>query len=137
MAARIIDNYQKNMDLVQVLAQHYGINCLFVWQPALLVGDKPKSIEEQTIASTSENELHPGAANLMQATYNGAKKISRPDFLYLGDVFAGETKTMYTDFGQANSEGNRVISEKIFQFAEQHKVHLREAKSNVVNNRPN
>jgi hypothetical protein len=122
IAARILDNYQKNMDLVEALGQHYGVRSLFVWQPVLLVGDKTPSLEETAMLKAAESELHPGSTALMRATYEDARKITRPDFLYLGDVFAHEHRSMYGDVGQANPEGNRVIAGKMFEFSQQRKA---------------
>jgi len=119
MSAGTTDNYQKNIDIVEALSQHYGMRCLFVWQPVLLVGNKPRSQEEQAIVRTAESELHPGTRQLIQATYQRAKAISRSDFLYLGDVFSDEARTMFVDFRHASPEGNRVIAERIFKFVEE------------------
>ena len=68
---------------------------------------------------TAESELHPGTRQLIQATYQRVKAISRSDFLYLGDVFSGEGRTMFVDFRHASPEGNRVIAERIFKFMEE------------------
>ena len=114
-----LDNYRKNIDLVEALSQHYGMRCLFVWQPVLLAGNKPRSQEEQAIARSAESELHPGTSQLIQATYERVKAISRSDFLYLGDVFSGEARTMFVDFRHASPDGNRVIAERIFKFVEE------------------
>jgi hypothetical protein len=121
-AARILDSYQKNIDLVEALAQRYEVRCLFVWQPVLLVGDKTPTVDEISILKAAGKNLRPGSNELMKATYEDAKKITRPEFLYLGDVFAQEPKSMYSDFGVANSEGNSVVASKIFEFAEQSKT---------------
>jgi lysophospholipase L1-like esterase len=123
VSASTSDNYQKNIEIVEALSQHYGIRCLFVWQPVLFVGNKPRSEDEQGIARAAENELHSGTSQLIQATYDRVKGMSRPDFLYLGDVFSGEAGTMFVDFRHASPEGNRVIAGRIFKFAEQREAH--------------
>ena len=123
VSASTSDNYQKNIEIVEALSQHYGIRCLFVWQPVLFVSDKPLSQDEQAIVRTSENELHPGTSQVIQATYDRVKGISRPDFLYLGDVFSAEAGTMFVDFRHASPEGNRIIAGRIFEFAQRPDVY--------------
>jgi hypothetical protein len=118
MARRTLENYQKNRTLVEMLANYYKLRCLFVWQPVLLAGEKPRSAEEELMVRRVEKQLRPGASVLMQTTYDGAKNISEPDFLYLGGVFTDDGKTMFVDFSHTSPEGNRIIAERIFQFAE-------------------
>lgn len=120
MAHKTLINYQKNMDLMEALAHHYGIQCLFVWQPVLLAGNKPRTVEEELMARRVETNLRPGSTALMRATYGLAKDIQRSDFLYLGDVFADSRKTMFVDYSHVGPEGNRIIAEKIFDFVSQH-----------------
>jgi lysophospholipase L1-like esterase len=117
MAQRTLLNYQKNMDVVETLAHHFGIQCLFVWQPVLLTGSKPLSSEEKPMVQRVETQLRPGSTALLRATYELVKGIQRPDFLYLGDVFAGSDKTMFVDYSHPGPDGNRVIAQKIFDFA--------------------
>jgi len=119
MAQRTLLNYQKNMDVVETLAHHYGIQCLFVWQPVLLTGSKPLSGEEKMMVRRVETQLRPGSTAVMRATYDLVKGIQRTDFLYLGDVFAGSEKTMFVDYSHPGPDGNRIIARRIFEFASQ------------------
>jgi hypothetical protein len=122
MAQRTLLNYQKNMDVVETLAHHFGIQCLFVWQPVLLTGSKPLSSEEKPMVQRVETQLRPGSTALLRATYELVKGIQRPDFLYLGDVFAGSEKTMFVDYSHPGPDGNRMIAQKIFDFASKQRL---------------
>jgi lysophospholipase L1-like esterase len=123
ISANTSDNYHKNIEIVEALSLQYGVRCLFVWQPVLFVGNKPRSEDEQAIARTSENELRPGTSQLIQATYDRVSTISRPDFLNLAGVFSGNPRTMFVDFQHTSAEGNRVIAGRIFEFTEEHGAH--------------
>jgi hypothetical protein len=119
MARQTFVNYQKNIDLMETLADHYGFHCIFVWQPVLVAGMKPLSAEEKRMVRRVEEQLRPGTGSLLTATYDLAKEIHRPDFLYLGDLFADTSETVFLDFSHVRPEGNRVIANRIFEFAKE------------------
>ena len=120
MARQTFVNYQKNIDLMATLATHYGFHCLFVWQPVLVAGNKPLSAEEKRMAERVEQRLRPGTKSLLSATYDLAKEIHRPDFLYLGDLFAHTSSTVFLDFSHVRPEGNQRIADRIFEVAKQY-----------------
>lgn len=113
-AERAVDNYLKNMEIVDALATHYGFHYVWFWEPWLQTSQKRFSPAEVLIADGDEM-TYPGASGLMKAAYDLVRTLNRPHLVYLGDIFKDRPETLFVDSSHLGTEGNRLVSDQIFQ----------------------
>jgi hypothetical protein len=113
MAKRTMDNYLKNMEVVDSLAIHHGFHYLCFWEPYLLAVERPLSPSEELIRESTEKR-YPGFAPVKRATYELFRALKRPDFVYLGDLFNDPNETLFLDAAHFKPEGNRIVAERIY-----------------------
>jgi len=113
-AERSVDNYLKNMEIVDALARHYGFHYVWFWEPWLQVSQKPLSAAEVVIRDGDEMN-YPGQSRVMKATYDLIRTVNRPNLVYLGDIFKDHPETLFVDSSHLGVEGNRLVAERIFQ----------------------
>lgn len=114
MAQRTLDNYERNMKIVEILAGHYGFHFECFWEPWLLAELKPLSPEEELIR-IGVKEKTPGLAALMSTTYGLFRTAKQPHLVYLGDIFKDHRETLFLDRTHLTGEGNQIIAERISQ----------------------
>lgn len=114
MASEIIEAYLANYRTVKALAQEYGFDYAFFWQPFLLYGEKPLTDEEKDIAARY-NERLPGLADLLEVVYPQMREIAEEteQLYYLADVLAEETDSLYVDEIHLTHAGNEIMAKRI------------------------
>ena len=117
MARKTVDNYVKNVELVDALAARYGFQYAFFQHPTVLVGNKNLTVDEKHLRQDEESE-HPGSDLLIRTTYALFHNTHIAHFYDLANVLDDQTKTMYADFGHLGPEGNRIVAERIFTFVQ-------------------
>ena len=113
MAKGTVDNYLKNMELLDSLAIHHGFHYLCFLEPYLLAVERPLSASEELIRESTEKQ-YPGFAPVKRATYELFRALKRPEFVYLGDLFSDSNETIFLDAAHLKPEGNRIVAERIY-----------------------
>jgi lysophospholipase L1-like esterase len=114
VAEASINNYEKNLEIVDALARAYGFQVFYVWYPTSSFSKKPLTSEERDSVRQEVKEA-PSWYELKQATYAICSKINRPNFFYLGNALDDERRRVYLDGAHLTSEGNGIMARKIFQ----------------------
>ncbi|PYV67614.1 MAG: hypothetical protein DMG97_26855 [Acidobacteria bacterium] len=112
MASTVVTNYFHNMELVEVLGQHYGFRCAFFWEPTLLTGWSTL-VSPQVAPWIPQQE--PGSRPVFAATYKLMRNFHRKDFYYFGDLLNDSPATVWLDNGHTSPDANRSLAEKMFQ----------------------
>lgn len=110
LARQIIEEYRKNMDLVERLSQSYGFKYVFLWQPVLFTVN-PKTEEEQKALAVRPK----GLEELYIYTYELAEKLNTPNFYNLSHLFDGKTETFFIDYCHIGERQNQIVADKIFE----------------------
>lgn len=117
MAKRTLDNYSKNMDMVDSLAARYGFHYVCLWEPYLLFTQKPLSSAEKSLRDKEEKN-NPGMVQVSRSSYELFSTVKRPHFVYLGDIFKDHGETLFLARGHLNPEGSQIAAERISQILE-------------------
>ena len=115
IARATLDNYLKNVELVDALAQRYGFAYAFFWQPALYAGQKPLTPEEERIRT---REGSAGLRELYEKTYALARQVDRKNVYYIADAFKDYRGNLYVDFIHVQPEGNRLVAARMWDHLE-------------------
>ena len=67
-ARAIMQNYQENMDIIELLAKQYSFRPIFVWYPNMAVGQKQLTPEEAELRGRLEKKF-PGLDRVYRAAY--------------------------------------------------------------------
>jgi lysophospholipase L1-like esterase len=121
VARQSLENYQKNLQIIDILARAYGFQAYYFWYPISSFGNKPLTPEEQE-SVREEKEVAPSRFELNQTTYEMCSKINRPNFFFLGDALDHERRRVYLDGAHLTAEGNGIMAEKIFQILRANKA---------------
>jgi hypothetical protein len=109
LAASIIDVYTLNRRMVQNLAEQYGFEVWFFWQPDILVTGKPLTEEEAYLRDNVDAPF----ARLVVQTYALMETTFEPDqhFVSLIPVFDQTDGTTWVDHVHLSPEGNAIIAQ--------------------------
>jgi len=113
-AQAIVDNYHKNMEMVDELARAYGFQAFYCWYPTSSFGKKVLTAEERN-SLRQETEEVPAKFQIKQATYDLLSRLHRPNFFFLGDELDDQRGWVYLDGSHLRAGGNQIIAEKLFQ----------------------
>lgn len=108
LAQQIIEEYRKNIDLVERLSQSYGFRYIFLWQPVLFTV-KPKTEEEQEALAVRPR----GLEQLYIYTYELAEKLNARNFYNLSHIFDGKTETFFIDYCHIGEKQNQIVADTI------------------------
>lgn len=112
LASEVLKHYQANFRRVEDLANEYGFEAFFFWQPVIYT--KPNK--------TPYEELQIGAANgeMYQNVYKRLSKdpffFGRENFKDISGIFGNDSTPRYMDFCHISESGNAVIGREIFDF---------------------
>ncbi len=96
-AEAVMRPYLSNLDTVGGLAQQYGFQAAFFWQPMLWLKEGPLTAEETAVLA--EAAARRGLRWLLRQTFEiaGAETARRPTLRTLQDALAGATALAYLD----------------------------------------
>ena len=114
LAKSFVDNYEKNLQVVDALSRTYGFRPFYFWYPTSSFGNKPLTQEERR-SIREEIQGAPARYQLKQATFTLCSKLSHPDFFFLGDALDGQSNWIYLDGAHLTGEGNGIMAEKLFE----------------------
>ena len=109
----VVQNYLGKYEIVSALAQKYGFNYFFFWQPVVSIGEKPLTREEQNMKR--QLELQPGLSKLYDVVYRGMElESSKYANLYCLDrVFDKYNSQIWIDEWHITPVGNQLIAQKM------------------------
>jgi lysophospholipase L1-like esterase len=113
LAASIAKCYFENFRLVGALAQEYGFEYAFFWQPVISIGYKPLTREEREFRT----EMDPALMGLYTATYQIIQNstLERKNLYYIADVFDEQVAQIWVDEMHVTPVGNRLIEQEMLQ----------------------
>ncbi len=109
LAETVVQIYLKNYEMVAVLAQHYGFDYVFFWQPALVSGQKPLTVEEQAI----KDAMEPALVLLFETTYQRLEHAVAAHLRLhdLSHVLDEQTVQIWFDPVHITPEGNALVAQ--------------------------
>jgi lysophospholipase L1-like esterase len=112
LADSIAKCYLANYELVGTLAQEFGFDYAFFWQPVIYIGNKPLTKDELEMKGDE-----PGMVDLFTLTY---PIIEHADFdhkklYYIADDFKRQTAQIWIDAMHITPVGNQLIAQSILQ----------------------
>jgi hypothetical protein len=113
----IMQNYQENMNIIELLAKQYGFRPIFVWYPNMAVGHKQLTPDEAELSRRLKKRF-PGMDLVYRAAYEKCREISRPDLYYLGDLLDDTKTPLYRGVAHLNATGNQIAADRLFQILE-------------------
>ena len=113
----IMQNYQDNMDIIELLAKKYGFRPIFVWYPNMAVGHKQLTAEEADVGRRVKKRF-PGMDLVYRAAYERAREVSRRDLYYLGDLLDDTQAPLYRGIAHLNVTGNQIAADRLFEILE-------------------
>jgi len=117
LPAAVMENYLQNMDIVKLLAKHYGFRAIFAWYPNLLVGHKQLTLSEQQVLRMETRKV-PKLDLMYRAVYQMGRQLKRPDFYYLGDLLDDQKSSLYVGLSHLNVEGDRIVADRLYAILE-------------------
>ena len=111
----IVEAYLANYDAVKALANQYGFQYVFVWQPSLHYKQEPLTEQERRIVNADEAQ-RAGMRALLRAVYDAIKgkaRGSRDHLLFFGDSFQKSAEPVYLDGVHLTHVGNEKIAARI------------------------
>ena len=113
--------YTRNADMVASLGDQYGFDCIFIWQPCIINGNKPLTLREQGILEGGSEFFQAGGdpawAELVLdtqilAAYGAG---SRQSFLDFSHVFDSVEEECYSDASgcHLNPYGNAIVADSM------------------------
>ncbi|MCH8062436.1 MAG: SGNH/GDSL hydrolase family protein [Chloroflexi bacterium] len=117
-ARRAFDILLQNRKIISALEDAYGFRSLFMFQPALGIGDKPLTSEEESMYAISlarpEGYALRMGALMRPELLRYLKSGSAADNVFdMSNVFKNTTETVYLDWAHLSGEGNRLVAEKM------------------------
>ncbi len=114
MAKTTVDNYLKNLEMVDALASHYGFHSFYFWQPTVRAGKKSLTANEDEMRR-GEEALQPGSEIVFRATYDLIAQVHRSNLIDLSDMFADHPEPLFVETNHLGPEGNDLVARRIFQ----------------------
>lgn len=112
LSREVVQAYLNNYRIVENLAQTYGFDFYFFWQPMIFTGKKPLSDVEKAYTRRGKRYI-----NFNQSIYQqvNQESQSRERMLSITDVFDDVNETLYIDQAHINPIGNRLVASRILQ----------------------
>ncbi len=118
LPAAVVENYIRNMDIVNLLAAQYRFRAIFVWYPNMAVGHKQLTPYEQQVLDF-EYEKFPEIGSMYQAVYNCTREIKRPNFYNFAELMDDQKDTLYkSGISHMNPEGHQIVADRLFDILE-------------------
>jgi lysophospholipase L1-like esterase len=109
----IIQTYLSNYRFVNDLAQQYGFQAFFFWQPHITIGAKPLTTEEWEL----KRSLAPPLAKLYLSVYRKIEPLvpEYKNLSYLGAIFDNCQFLLWLDDVHFTPVGNELIARKMLE----------------------
>ena len=111
----ILDSWNANRRLIRAAAGEFGVDALFIWQPAFFAKRSLSGFEAQ-YAAEIERKLpgfHQLYADVDQLLRQLAASEPDSDLLIISDLFADHADEIFIDEAHINEVGNQAVAEAI------------------------
>ncbi|OQX76588.1 MAG: hypothetical protein B6D61_08585 [Bacteroidetes bacterium 4484_249] len=111
LAQNTIDRYNENIRIVYALAEEYGFDIVFYWQPAIFSKTNLSDYEKQEAEKVDYIESFVKAVNgkmIKQEVHIGPL-----NFYDISDIFLHENKAVFIDYCHISEYGNSVIAKRM------------------------
>jgi lysophospholipase L1-like esterase len=111
LADSVAQIYLGNYEIVGALAQEYGFEYLFFWQPVISVGEKQLTVEEQEMRAS----MDPALVNLVAAVYRKIE-LAAPQYenlYYIAQPWEEQRAQVWIDWAHVTPVGNQLIAEEM------------------------
>jgi lysophospholipase L1-like esterase len=114
LAEEVVQVYLNSYRLVNALAQEYGFEYYFFWQPVMFVTRKPLTQDEQRMW---EEGSGPVIADLYVEVYNRIElaEANNDHLFYVADMLDNEHGQIFIDYNHITPEGNQIIAQEILR----------------------
>ena len=112
LAKATANNYFANMDVVKGMAQQYGFDYAFFWQPVLFTTRKPLLGDEQQI---KQSKAQANLASWTPRVYDLVRSQPRPHFYDLTNTFDQADQMLFLDWCHIAMPGNELIARRMFE----------------------
>lgn len=118
----VLHDYNFNMKIVEMLAEHFNFETVYYWQPTVFQKDALVSYEAEIVADSPTTGdyyelIYQAVCGMREEPDDRFDFVSTcPDFHYLGDVFDTDewgSKQAFTDFCHLNAEANAYIAKRM------------------------
>ena len=110
LAASVVADYLKNLELVRGLSQVYGFKYLFIWQPALLT-NRALTEEEKRLPAWDNKKM----VKLYELVYERMRNVKMDNFYNISDMFDHKKNTVFISWAHITETGNEQVAQRIFQ----------------------
>ena len=110
----VVQTYLNNYKSVAALAKEHGFQYYFFWAPAVYVGEKPLTSEEQEIKL---GRADPALLKLYDAVYRKIE-LRTPEYenlYYMAYIFDGYKSLLWIDGTHTTLGGNQLIAQKMLE----------------------
>jgi hypothetical protein len=114
LAADVVTDYIRNLELVKGLSQAYGFKYLFFWQPALCAC-KSLTTEEKRLAAWDNRKM----VKLYELSYDRMKNVKMDNFYNISDIFDQKKNTVFISWAHISETGNEQVAERLFSIFQQ------------------
>lgn len=117
LSAAVIQNYQQNMEIIDLLAKQYSFRAIFAWYPNLAVGHKELTSYEQQVLQVQYRQF-PGLGQMYQAVYRRSVQFHRPEYFDLEHIVDDRKDSIYVGISHMKPEGDQIVAERLFEILE-------------------
>lgn len=117
LAEGIVNAYLANYQIVAGMADTFGFDYRFFWQPTAIEENKPLTEEERMMTRVPPNDLR----QLYDETYALVREVA-PEYknlYYIADVFDTVEDPVYIDYHHLTSQGNQIVAERMIDLITQ------------------
>ncbi len=111
LADSVAQIYLNNYKIVGTLAQEYGFEHFFFWQPVISIGEKQLTTEEQEMRSGVDQ----ARVDLCDAVYRNIE-LAAPEYenlYHITDVFDEQDAQIWIDWAHVTPVGNQLIAQEM------------------------
>jgi lysophospholipase L1-like esterase len=114
-AESIVTRYLANVQMIQTLADAYGVQVIFVWQPMIVfkenrIGEEEGAFNRMNTERVGLAELYSEVDSLLRTRLG---EPSTPQVLMLGNLFNGDEREIFYDLIHITEEGNLSVAQAI------------------------
>lgn len=109
LTIEIIEEYKKNIFLIEKLSKAYGFKYKFIWQPILFT--IPLKTDEELSCLKQKNK---NLEKLYFYTYKLTDNLNIPNFYNLSHIFDNKNETAFIDWCHIGEKQNQIVADKIF-----------------------
>ncbi len=114
LADDIVQDYIRNVEVVKRLAQAYGFQYLFLWQPALCT-NKALTDEEKNLSAWTNRKM----VKMYQLVYDRMTRVKMAHFYNIADMFDQKKKTLYFSWAHITEAGNKQVADRLYHLFQQ------------------